>query len=130
MDNVGCAGTEAALTSCDHNGWGVHNCVHGEDAGVRCSGGGTDAPDTRADGREGAVRLADGSSPSEGRVEVFHDGQWGTVCDDAWDANDAAVVCRALGFGGEAEAVQQWGGGTGQIWCVVRSVCLGGAACC
>lgn len=48
---------------------------------------------------EPVVRLAGGASPNEGRVEVFYDGIWGTVCDDGWDKNDANVVCKELGFG-------------------------------
>lgn len=46
------------------------------------------------------VRLVGGSGPHEGRVEIFHNGQWGTVCDDRWELRVGQVVCRSLGYQG------------------------------
>ena len=47
---------------------------------------------------QGDIRLVDGSTALEGRVEIcLHDG-WHTVCSRSWDARDAKVVCRQLGF--------------------------------
>ena len=64
------------------------------------------------------VRLVGGSSYNEGRVEVYYNYQWGTVCDDGWDDTDAGVVCRQLGFGssGTAIGLAGFGYGSGSIW--------------
>ncbi|EFJ40038.1 hypothetical protein VOLCADRAFT_70057 [Volvox carteri f. nagariensis] len=63
----------------------------------------------------GATRLAGGSSPREGRVEIYNGGQWGTVCDDYFTDREASVVCRELGYAGGGTALPQYGGGTGPI---------------
>lgn len=46
----------------------------------------------------GDIRLVDGFGDNGGRVEFCFNGEWGSVCSDDWDANDADVVCRQLGI--------------------------------
>ena len=47
---------------------------------------------------EGDVQLVGGRNDYEGRVEVFQDGEWKTVCDRYWGREEAQVVCRQLGY--------------------------------
>ncbi|KAI7792162.1 putative deleted in malignant brain tumors 1 protein, partial [Triplophysa rosa] len=86
MNKVKCVGTESSLIDCPSDK-GQISCDK-KGAGVIC------APN---------VGLMDGFDSCSGRVEVFKDGQWGTVCDDSWDLSDAAVVCREVGCGDAVE---------------------------
>ena len=64
------------------------------------------------------VRLVNGPSIYEGRVEVYYNDQWGTVCDDGWSLVDAQVVCTQLKLGYAAVALYRayYGKGVGPIW--------------
>ena len=64
------------------------------------------------------VRLVDGSSANEGRVEVYINGTWGTVCNNHWSNIEALVVCQELGYQSvstESTAFTHFGEGTGPI---------------
>ncbi|XP_071503568.1 neurotrypsin-like [Diadema antillarum] len=107
LDNVECNGTEKNLADCQHNGYETHNCKHIEDVGVKC----IPTADT------GQVRLVGGEDDTQGRVEFYYNGQWGTVCDDLWDIEDANVVCQMLGFegGSNYSCCAGYGQGSGPI---------------
>ena len=51
------------------------------------------------------MRLADGANEYEGRVEIYYNNEWGTVCDDHWTITEAMIVCRTLGSPGVTEVV-------------------------
>ncbi|NWV70073.1 MARCO protein, partial [Malurus elegans] len=59
------------------------------------------------------VRIVGGDK--RGRVEIFHKGSWGTICDDNWTVREATVVCRMLGFNRAVTSFTATGG-TGEIW--------------
>ena len=72
-----------------------------------------------------AIRLV-GEREHEGRVEIFNQGVWGTVCDTYWDDKDAEVACRQLGYnsGGTALGGAHHGRGSGPVW-LDKVACLG-----
>ena len=74
------------------------------------------------------VRLVDGATRYEGRVEIFYDGEWGTVCDDGWHLDEATVVCNQL-FGTPAVmALDRFGSSSSRpIW-IDDVACVGAEA--
>ena len=108
MDNVQCTYSDTCLGNCTFNGFGNHNCQHSEDVSVNCN---TEPIPTQ-------VRLIGGSSDLEGRVEVFYQGTWGTICDDLWSIEDARAICRQLGHASaiQTTSLASFGQGTGIIW--------------
>ncbi|XP_028399341.1 deleted in malignant brain tumors 1 protein-like [Dendronephthya gigantea] len=118
LAQVACNGKEPNITSCAHHGWDNHFCKHSEDAGVECSKKATGIPTTRSTKKSGAksIRLQGPSCANgTGRVQVFYKREWGTVCDDEWDINDARVACRQLGYSNAPHGYQV-PSGSGRIW--------------
>ncbi|CAI7997790.1 Neurotrypsin, partial [Geodia barretti] len=85
-----CGGGEFRLIDCGYNrDVSQTRYSHSRDWGVFCS---------IVACRYGDMRLADGGTEAEGRVELCIDNRWGTVCDNRWNENSTAVACKHLGF--------------------------------
>ncbi|XP_071504917.1 CD5 antigen-like [Diadema antillarum] len=100
LSHVGCVGNETGLINCT----------------VTFSDDGNSSSD------EGDIRLVDGGAPWKGRLQVFHDQTWGTVCNDSWSYENALVVCHQRGYAGVVSPYQYFGPGYGPIH-------LGGVVC-
>ncbi|VDI12508.1 Hypothetical predicted protein, partial [Mytilus galloprovincialis] len=96
LNKLRCNGQETKLIDCSHTEWGIHTCSHGNVVGIRCEG-------------NGDVRI------NSGRLEVYYNEAWGTVCDDEFDEKDATVACKQLGYN-NGKFLDSNGNGTGNTW--------------
>uniref|UniRef100_A0A4W3H0U7 SRCR domain-containing protein n=1 Tax=Callorhinchus milii TaxID=7868 RepID=A0A4W3H0U7_CALMI len=110
LDEVRCSGKESALWECASSPWGQHDCGHKEDVSIVCS-------------EHKMLRLMNGQHSCEGRVEVFYNETWGTVCSDVMGIElmgleAAEVICKQLDCGRalDVDHRRKFGEGSGPIW--------------
>ncbi|XP_078059212.1 scavenger receptor cysteine-rich domain-containing protein DMBT1-like [Mustelus asterias] len=106
LDELECSGSESFLWECPHALWGNHDCNHKEDVKIMCS-------------EHKELRLVKGKHRCEGRVEVFYNGTWGTVCSENLYQDAGTVICKQLGCGTFVSIdydARSFGEGSGPIW--------------
>ncbi|MBN3291992.1 DMBT1 protein, partial [Polypterus senegalus] len=103
LKGLQCSGSEEHLRNCSHPQ--VFKCGDNIDAAALCAD-------------HLSLMLADGRGICNGRLEIFYNGSWGTVCDDSWDVANVNVVCRQLQCKSPANAIApvSYGPGNGHIW--------------
>jgi hypothetical protein len=107
LEDVRCTGDEGDAGDCPHAPWGETSCKHGSDVGLCCDGG---RPTGKIGKRTGisyfprceerntkGMRLTD-CNKEVCRLEVMHDGVWGTVCDNGFTTKSARTVCQIFGY--------------------------------
>ncbi|KAK6178449.1 hypothetical protein SNE40_013238 [Patella caerulea] len=117
LDDIRCNGDEMDISQCAISGWGLTTCSVGSVAEVDCSYTG-----------DSQIRLLDGFSQWEGRVEVkVGDDLWRPICSKLWSNQDASVVCRQLGLrsnGGVAHTDGKYGKSSSNAL-ITESKCIG-----
>ncbi|CAL8393814.1 unnamed protein product [Arctogadus glacialis] len=104
-----CFKNEASVFKCSQSGFNGTSCGHEQDASVVCTE---------------SIRLVNGRSECSGRLEISHNGQWGTICDDEWEMSNTEVACRQMGCGQGLSFGNEFGAGSGPIW-LDNVVCTG-----
>lgn len=88
--DVLCNGSEESILNCTtqpFTGYWQRSLCSNNNIGVSCQ-----------QPALGELRIVGGANRSAGRLEVFANNAWGTVCNDYWSRSDAQVACRQLGF--------------------------------
>ncbi|KAL0153753.1 hypothetical protein M9458_050940, partial [Cirrhinus mrigala] len=131
LDNLKCRRHDSTLWQCPSSSWGQNDCGKDEVAKITCSEDQTresplslltcstsPSPHQRQCSNHLPLRLSGGEGRCSGRLEVYHNTVWGSVCDDQWDISDAQVVCRELGCGAalRADGNSVFGAGEGVVW--------------
>ncbi|KAL7882607.1 hypothetical protein SRHO_G00002650 [Serrasalmus rhombeus] len=100
LDDLKCRKHDSTLWQCPSSAWGQNNCDNSDDvAHITCSGEKRrialqnqlkcSFPNQRQCSNQLHLRLRGGNGICSGRLEVYHNTEWGSVCDNQWDIRDA-----------------------------------------
>ncbi|CAG2228186.1 unnamed protein product [Mytilus edulis] len=108
LDDINCSGSEHKLINCTYS-IDTSHCSHWYDVGIDCFNCATED--------EGDLRILSTSQTNIGRLEIYNEGEWGTVCDNQFENVDAEVACRQLGYcSGMMIPSNRVDDGQGSIW--------------